>query len=240
MKKKIQDATMCTSRKEIKYIVPLAKAILIKNSLNSLLIRDSNCIEGTYSVRSLYFDSVNNIDFTEKIAGVSHRKKIRIRIYDGDSSLCKLEIKEKHDDRQYKQSIEICAADVKALTHGNYSVLTKYFHNTVFGLKMYSIMEQGLYRPVVLVEYDRLAYRYPMYETRITIDSNIRATESNMDIFASEINYNPVLYENVVLEIKYSEKLMGFVSEVLAQFHLTQGTYSKYCSGRGIYYDFNY
>ena len=229
-----------SSRKEIKYIVPLTKAILIKNSLNSLLMRDSNCTEGAYSVRSLYFDSVNNIDFSEKIAGVSHRKKIRIRIYDGDGSLCKLEIKEKHDDRQYKQSIEICAADVKALTHGNYSVLKKYFHDTAFGLKIYSIMEQGLYRPVVLMEYDRFAYRYPMYETRITIDSNIRATESNMDIFASEINYNPILYENVVLEIKYSGKIMGFVSEVLAQFHLTQGAYSKYCAGRGFYYDFNY
>ena len=101
-------------------------------------------------------------------------------------------------------------------------------------------MAQGQYRPVVQVAYDRLAYRYPMYDTRITLDSNVRASESNMDLFSSEIRYTPVMRENVVLEVKYSGKMMGFLSAMLSQFHLTQGTYSKYCAGRQAYYDFNY
>ena len=46
--------------------------------------------------------------------------------------------------------------------------------------------------------------------------------------------------EDAVLEVKYSGKLMGFLSALLAQFHLTQGTFSKYCAGRPIFYDFNY
>lgn len=227
-------------RKEIKYIIPKTKAVMIKNRLNSFLPLDDYSGNRGYSVRSLYFESVNNIDFSEKLAGKSHRKKIRLRIYNGDVSLCKLEIKEKQGDRQYKQSLFVSVPDAKELIQGNCDVLKKYFQANGIGLKVYSIMKQGLYRPVVQVEYDRLAYQYPMYDTRITIDDNIRASESNLDIFSSKINYSPVLCEDAILEIKYSDKMMGFISTVLNQFDLEQSAYSKYCAGRRVYYDFNY
>ena len=101
-------------------------------------------------------------------------------------------------------------------------------------------MAQGLYRPVVQIAYDRLAYKYPMYDTRVTLDMNVRSSESNMDIFSQDVQYTPILRENVVLEVKYSGKPMGFLSALLSQFHLTQGAYSKYCAGRPVYYDFDY
>ena len=227
-------------RKEIKYVMPLSKALAIKEYLDSLLPRDEYCTDGAYLVRSLYFDSVNSIDFSDKLAGIDIRKKVRIRIYDNDDSLCKLEVKQKQGDWQHKQSCIIDVDDVKKLSKGNYSVLKKYFCNTETALKIYSIMAQGGYRPVVQIEYDRWAYRYPLYDTRITLDKNIRATESNLDIFESEGIFNPVMCKDVVLEIKYSGKLMGFVSDMLAQFGLTQGAYSKYCSGRRVYNDFGF
>lgn len=227
-------------RKEIKYVVPLGKALALRDRLDSLLERDSHCINGPYSVRSLYFDSVNNIDFAEKLAGVMDRKKVRLRIYDGDASLCKLEIKQKSGDRQQKLSLIVSEADARELAGGNIRALRKYFDSAETGLRAYGIMAQGQYRPVAQIEYDRLAYRYPMYDTRITLDMNVRSSESNMDLFSSEVRYTPVLREKAVLEVKYSGKLMGFLSALFAQFHLTQGTYSKYCAGRQVYYDFNY
>lgn len=234
------DKEFFSLRKEIKYIIPLQKALFIKGYLDRILMKDSNCTDGAYSVRSLYLDSVNNIDFSEKLAGISARKKVRIRIYNGDMSSCKLEIKEKKGDWQYKKSIMITESDVKEISRGNYIVLKKYFHNTKSGINLYRIMEQGSYMPVVLIEYTRLAYQYPICDTRITLDMNIRSTESNLDIFSSQINYTPILYEYAVLEIKYSGKLMGFLSDMLAQFNLVQSAYSKYCSGRKVYYEFNY
>lgn len=233
------DKEFLTLRKEIKYIVPLWKALMIKNSLESLLEKDEYCVNGTYTVRSLYFESVNNIDFSEKLAGIDVRKKVRIRIYDGNTSLCKLELKQKKGDLQHKHSFVISEADVAELEHGNYSVLKKYFHNTTAAVKAYNFMEQGGYKPVVLIEYDRFAYKYPMYDTRITLDMNVRSTESNLDIFAPKVIYTPIM-DDVVLEVKYSGKLMGFISNALAPFGLTQGVYSKYCSGRRNYYGFNY
>ena len=227
-------------RKEIKYIVPLNKALALKSGLDNFLPRDDYCLDGAYSVRSLYFDSINNLDYSEKLAGIDIRKKIRARIYNGDSSLCKLEIKQKNDIWQQKHSFIIAENDVRELSSGNYSVLKSYFHDVETSVKAYSIMLQGRYKPVVQIEYDRIAYKYPMYDTRITLDMNVRASESNMDIFASAVNYIPVMCENVVLEIKYSGKLMGFISDMLGKFNLTQSSYSKYCMGRRIYYDFNY
>ena len=227
-------------RKEIKYVVPLGKALALRDRLDSLLERDSHCINGPYSVRSLYFDSVNNIDFAEKLAGVMDRKKVRLRIYDGDASLCKLEIKQKSGDRQQKLSLIVSEADARELAGGNIRALRKYFDSAETGLRAYGIMAQGQYRPVAQIEYDRLAYRYPMYDTRVTLDMNVRSSESDMDLFSPDVRYTPVLREEVVLEVKYSGKLMGFLSAMFAQFHLTQGTYSKYCAGRRVYYDFNY
>lgn len=240
MQRDIVERELNSLRKEIKYVIPLGKALAVRDQLDRLLQRDSHCINGPYSVRSLYFDSVNHIDFAEKLAGVMDRKKVRLRIYDGDASLCKLEIKQKTDDRQQKLSLIVSESDARELSHGNIKVLRHYFDSSEIGRKAYGIMAQGQYRPVAQIEYDRLAYRYPMYDTRVTLDMNVRSSESNMDLFSSEVCYTPVMWENVVLEVKYSGKLMGFLSAMFAQFHLIQGTYSKYCAGRQVYYDFNY
>lgn len=234
------DKEIFSLRKEIKYIIPIQKAQLIKDCMDRILTKDSHCTEGVYSVRSLYFDSVNNIDFSEKLAGISDRKKVRIRIYNGDVSLCKLEIKEKRGEWQQKQSLLLRENDAKEISRGNYDVLRNYFYDTQTGINMYSVMELGGYTPVVLVEYDRQAYQYPLYDTRITLDSNVRSTESNLDIFSSQINYSPIMYGYVILEIKHNGKLMGFLSDALAQFNLIQSAYSKYCAGRRVYCDFNY
>ena len=229
-----------SQRKEIKYIVPLGKALAIREQLDRLLQRDEHCADGPYLVRSLYFDSANQIDFAEKLAGVINRKKVRLRIYDKDASLCKLEIKQKTDDRQQKLSLIISVSDAAEISHGNIKVLKKYFDTSATSLKAYGIMAQGLYRPVAQIAYDRLAYKYSMYDTRITLDMNVRSSESNLDIFSPDVRYVPIMREDAVLEVKYSGKLMGFLSALLAQFHLTQGTFSKYCAVRPIFYDFNY
>lgn len=64
-----------TLRKEIKYVVPLEKALRIRDCLDRLLARDSHCAGGAYSVRSLYFESLNNMDFADKLSGVEIRKR---------------------------------------------------------------------------------------------------------------------------------------------------------------------
>ena len=98
----------------------------------------------------------------------------------------------------------------------------------------------GGYRPVVLIEYDRMAYTYPAYNTRITVDMNLRSSESNLDLFSEKPAYSALLNEEVILEVKYNQKLVRFLSDILRQYHLTQSSVSKYCMGRKIFYDFEF
>ena len=101
-------------------------------------------------------------------------------------------------------------------------------------------MQLGLYRPVVMVEYDRLAYFHPLYNTRITFDYNIKSSESNFDLFDKKINYTNIFNDYVILEVKYNKKLLGFISDILKKQKLTMLSISKYCISRKVFYDFNY
>ena len=227
-------------RSEDKYLINRLEVAAIKERLGIILTKDINSGENGYIVRSLYFDSINNIDYSTKLAGTENRKKIRIRVYSPYDTTCKLEVKQKFGSLQHKISITISKEDAIALTNGDYSVLTKYFDHSANAIKIYTIMVMGCYRPVVLIEYDRLAFTHPLYNTRITLDMNVRASESNFDLFSLNPMYTPLMNEGTILEVKYNEKLLKTVSDALKPFNLTQVAVSKYVMGRKVFYDFNY
>lgn len=234
------ETTLSVFRNEKKYLVPYSNAVSIKGKLEEILARDEHSEAEGYMVRSLYFDSVNNIDYKTKLAGVQRRKKIRIRSYSPDAARCKLEMKEKDGDLQHKVSLWIAREDAQELSKLNYGALTKYFDESQDAVLIYTRMVMGAYRPVVLVEYDRIAYTYPVYNTRITVDMNLRSSESNLDLFSDRPVYTVLMKEEAVLEVKYNQRLVGFLADILRQYHLTQCSVSKYCMGRKIFCDFEF
>lgn len=227
-------------RSENKYYITTETALNIRKKLDLILNRDDFSKENSYIVRSLYFDSFNNIDFNTKLAGTEIRKKIRIRVYDSASEKCKLEVKEKNGDAQHKISIWITKQDAIDLTLGKYNVLMKYFEKNKEAIKIYTTMILGCYKPVVMVEYDRIAYTHPLYNTRITLDMNVRSSESNFNLFDQNILYTPIMENSIILEVKYNGKLIELISDVLKNYHLTKISVSKYCFSRKIFYDFNF
>lgn len=231
--------TLSVYRSENKYILSKDKISNLKFKLDKVLSRDDNSKNGPYIVRSLYFDSINNIDFNTKLAGTEIRKKIRIRTYDPKAKKCKLEMKHKNGDLQHKISIWISKEDALELINKNYSVLLKYASENKDALEFYTTMELGCYAPVAMIEYDRIAYTYGLYNTRITFDMNVRTSESNFNLFDEKPIYTPVI-NDTILEIKYDGKLMGFLAEIFKPYKLNKVSVSKYCYGRKIFYDFNF
>ena len=226
-------------RIEDKYIISYDKVLLLQNAFNKVLNRDIHSKEKSYVVRSLYFDSINNRDFQTKLAGTEERQKIRIRTYDIKSNKCKLEIKKKQGALQEKISIWITKEDAKELIKGNYGVLIKYFHNSKEAIELYTTMQLYCYRPVVLVEYDRLAYTYPVNDTRITFDMNVRSSESNLKLF-EDCPLTPILDKVAILEVKYNGGLTDYVSRMIKAYEIDQVAISKYCESRKIFLEFNY
>ena len=82
-----------TFRHEIKYIISYSEFLYLRKKLDDLLEIDRNQLG--YMIRSMYFDSINDDDYYEKLSGEVNRKKIRLRIYDKEGGLVKLEIKQK-------------------------------------------------------------------------------------------------------------------------------------------------
>ena len=68
--------------------------VIILDVTDDLLEIDRNQLG--YMIRSMYFDSINDDDYYEKLSGEVNRKKIRLRIYDKEGELVKLEIKQKY------------------------------------------------------------------------------------------------------------------------------------------------
>ena len=140
-------------------------------------------------------------------------------------------MKQKDNKNQLKRSLKITRDDAKELSSGNYAVLLNYKDD--FATECYSIMNMHLYRPKSIVQYYRKAYVIPENEIRITFDFDIKATESNFDIFSKNLVLNKVLDDtNVVLEVKYNNFLLDYVKEILEMVNKSEVSVSKYCLSR--------
>lgn len=83
-------------RHEWKHLINYGDYIELKQRLCAVLSPDPHAEpNGTYSVRSLYFDNVCDKVLREKLNGVNNREKFRIRYYKDDPSFLRLEKKQK-------------------------------------------------------------------------------------------------------------------------------------------------
>lgn len=222
---------MIVNRRELKYPIGEVDYYKVNELFQKVLTPDYNNKEYGYKIRSLYFDSLNNDDYFQKIDGEEVRKKIRLRIYDTKTNNVKLEIKRKINISQIKETITISKEDAIALINKDYSVLLKYENNTA--KSAYNIMTLGQYRPVVLVDYNRRAYIHNENNIRVTLDSDIKSNEFDFDMFNDDVIMTPIVdYYNAVLEVKFDGELFCWISQALAGLDTTNRSLSKYCSSR--------
>lgn len=184
-----------------------------------------------YSIRSLYFDTLDDQDFWDKIEGIELRRKIRLRIYSPADTVSKLEMKQKQGPYQKKRSLAISRADALALCAGDYSPLLRY--SDPFAAECYGLMHNRCYRPRTIVEYRRQAFIARENNIRLTFDSDIRATEASMALFAEDLALTPVLDPfSMVLEVKFNGFLLSYIKNLLDTVHRPELSVSKYCLAR--------
>ena len=90
-------------RKEKKFLISLDEYIKKRHMLSQVLKPDAHSAADGYMIRTLYFDTVFDEDFDDKLAGIETRRKIRLRIYDTESDFAMLEMKQKQGDSQLKR-----------------------------------------------------------------------------------------------------------------------------------------
>lgn len=222
-------------RREEKYLLNIKEALHYERNFEKLLRTDDFSATGTYRVRSLYFDTIDDKDFFDKINEQNIRRKIRLRIYNTEDRVAKLEIKQKENIFQKKRSLAVSREDASELIRGNYSVLLKY-HNALAD-EIYSIMMMECYRPKTIIEYKRRAFIAKENNIRLTFDSDIRATESNFDLFSNTLLLYSVMDESKsVFEVKYDKFMLSYLADIIGQIEKRTISSSKYCLGRTIGY----
>ncbi len=213
-------------RQEIKQLLCPAKAFLLEQRIGAVLKKDTHSgNDGSYHIRSIYFDTLNDRAYSEKEAGISEREKIRIRFYDYRDDLIRLEIKEKKGKLIHKETLSISKATAEQMLQGNFGSLASYTHplsDHVYAMA-YS---EGLH-PAVVVDYDRRAYLYPVGEVRITFDSALQAGRSDIPVWNSGSVFN-VLQDTVILEIKFNQYLPEHIRQLLCSVPGQKTALSKY------------
>jgi hypothetical protein len=225
-------------RREEKYPLSVIDMSNYKAQFSAILMPDKFSANGSYMVRSLYFDTPDDKDFFDKLKEQNLRRKIRLRIYSPYDTKAKLELKQKENIFQKKRSLTISREDAVELINSNYSVLLKYDDD--FAREIYSIMCMYAYKPKSIVEYQRYALMAKENNIRLTFDSEIRATESSFDLFSENLPLNPVFpKDKVVFEVKYDKFLLGYISDIVSTINVKNITSSKYCLSRTTGYTVN-
>ena len=218
-------------RVENKYLVSDKDLTVLQGRLQSIMSVDSHQPDGCYRIRSLYFDAAWDRCMEENEAGIDQRQKFRIRIYDPESDVIHLEIKEKSRGLTKKVACSVSRKETEDILHGMLPLCPD-SRKPLNLLKLRA--RDTLMRPKAIIEYERTAFVCPSGNVRITFDRNIMASRCCTDFFRQSVpGMTPVLPTGMhVLEVKYDEYLPDYIAGVIELGNLQQTAFSKYYLGR--------
>ncbi len=216
------------ARHELKYFINPAELEALRARLRGALEMDRHCAGGRpYAIRSLYFDDIGDSAFYDKQAGVMHRDKYRIRIYNCSDRAIFLERKRKLGELIQKSSVQITRRLCDQLVDGNPTGLQKSANPLL--QDMFVQMRTRVLRPRVLVDYAREAYVHPAEDVRITFDLRLRSGLYSRDLFNPNVPMVCPHDRNVeILEVKFDNCLPGFISALLCGVEAERSAVSKY------------
>lgn len=214
-------------RHELKFLISHQESEILQKKLELVLSSDLHAENGTYMIRSLYFDDRNESAYADKLFGVESRKKYRIRFYNGSDEVIRLERKRKEGQYIQKVSAPLTRKEVERIVAGDYHFLKDreeqlckdfYIECVVKGMK-----------PAVIVDYERKPYVYRYGDVRITFDSHVRAGLYVNQPFDMKMPVVEVMEPGLlIVEVKFTEYLPEIIRDLLPIHDSIQTAYSKY------------
>lgn len=214
-------------RRELKHEMTKGDCYLLRNKLKHYMEVDPHAGEnGTYLIRSVYFDNFDNKVLIQKKEGLFERDKFRVRLYDFNTGHLNLEKKSKRNNLTYKQKCPITAEEYEQIRHGNISWMERDARPLIRDL--YWQMNLLQLKPITVVDYEREVFIYKYGNVRVTFDSSIKTSLRNNDVLNPDIvmvETNPGV---VILEVKFDEFLPTVIKQLLQVSDMKAGAYSKY------------
>ena len=202
-------------RHEFKYYINYFEYELLRRRLKTVLNSDKySNTKGEYHIRSLYFDDLKNTALFEKQSGILSRKKYRIRIYNLNEDIIRLEKKERVGQFIRKDSAKLSKDEFNRIVNEDISFLKDKNNNLL--MEFYIDMTINRYNPEVIVDYTREAYVHRLNNIRITFDKFLKTGLYETNIFNKDIPTVDVIEEpKMILEIKYDHFLPDFIRDIL-------------------------
>lgn len=223
---------LIVQRHELKFYINRADYEYARSILDKLMEKDGYQDNKTgYFIRSLYFDDTIESSVEEKLDGLERRDKYRLRIYDTEQKWAKLERKRKWNHFVKKTSIIVSQQEAEEIMRGNYeSLLNK---NSEDAISIYFDFKRKYFRPVVIVDYIRDAYKLDYNDVRITFDKKLRANTEDFRLFSEKVITHPLQRNELIeMEVKFNTCLPSWFNKFLKFESSVNLAISKYCHGR--------
>ncbi len=223
-------------RYEIKYVLDEA-------SFSSFLIwlhRESHC-RVKYpqrTVHSIYFDDVNFSSVKDNLAGISDRKKTRLRWYQFEKnnqvSIPVLEQKIKEGRLGLKSSANINSLE---------NIIYRSSFKTILELIKTDVPDDHYASLEYLVPTLSVSYLRRYYEglngLRITIDNKIQF-RSSFSLHQMLSDRRQVAYGSRIVELKFDPSIKNQVVDLIRPLRLSPVRHSKYLTGLAMFGQVNY
>ena len=218
-----------TYRYEQKYLITGPQYQELRPVVAALLRPDPNAEpDGTYMIRSLYFDDVYRTAYQEKQNGIYARKKYRVRVYNCRDSQIHLECKYKQGSYISKESLSLTRPEYQQLAGGDCRFLLG--KDSQMGREFCADTLSRLLRPDVIVDYEREPYVMEAGTVRVTFDRDVRAARPGQDLFDPGIpSYGVLEPGRMIMEIKFTGYLPEQVRRIFRLRDLPQTSASKFC-----------
>lgn len=231
---------MKSMRLEYKYLIPSEKLNELREAILPFVNIDEYAqirSQKEYTVRSIYYDTMQFDDYHDKLAGIKIRKKIRIRCYNEleKESPVFLEVKRKYENHISKNRSPVLYYNLNQILQtsdiDNYLIKKKnYPDERNDAAKFFYLLKIKNNSPVVLVVYEREAF-FSKYDStlRITFDKNIRSSAfPKLSNIFEETGLNKVMNKHFIVEVKFFSGFPKWLQNIITQFGSGRSALSKY------------
>ena len=185
-------------------------------------------------INSLYFDAPGFDSYSESVAGVSARAKVRYRWYGASAFPCsgQLEVKVKRGQTGWKLVWPVdVATSPDAVTVGN---LRRLILERLPGEAQHWLLEFS--EPVLRNRYTRHYWEALFGDLRLTMDTDL-AMFSLQRSFSRDLDRTTRINRTVIVELKFNNANRRKVADMIKGMPLVMSRNSKYCNGLSQIYD---
>ncbi|MCI8550447.1 MAG: polyphosphate polymerase domain-containing protein [Lachnospiraceae bacterium] len=215
-------------RHEYKYLLNTRQETILLTGVPGILMRDSHVeANGSYLIRSLYFDDYSDSCYFENESGTDSRSKFRIRYYNNVSSQLHLEKKSKIRGMIKKEMCLLNQEEYQILLKGNIPTITLEMPEPK--KKLFLEMHLRQLVPKVIVTYERIPFVYHAGNVRITFDRKLSSSTDVMNFLSGDYPVRPVFpLGGSLLEVKWDQLLPPHIKDFMKLNTLQWTSFSKY------------